>query len=178
MRRTATAMVLATAALFAGWTSQASACQGGNRPPNGQSVDDARRAVTCLINKRRHNHGVRRVHGSVLLVIAAQSHSDHMASQNFFSHGGDGTPSSRAAAAGYMAGTRRWGIGEDLEWASGKRATPKAIVSGWMHSPMHRSVMLSRRFRQVGVGIAHGSPMVPDLQNAAMFTADFGFRKG
>src|SRR5215216_873165 len=112
MRRTAAVAVLATAALLSGWTSQASACRGANRSPNGQSIDDARRAVTCLINRRRSQHHMRRVHGSVALGIAAQTHSNAMATQNFFSHEGDGDPMSRAAAAGYMIGARTWGLGE------------------------------------------------------------------
>jgi uncharacterized protein YkwD len=178
MARTATALVLATAALLTGWTSQAIACQGGNRPPNGQSIDDARRAVTCLINRRRAHHHVRRVHPSLALANAAQSHSNAMASQNFFSHEGDGNPASRAAGAGYMAGARAWGVGEDLEWGEGRMGTPKAIVRGWMRSPEHRSVLLSRRFRQVGVGATLGSPVSPDVQNAVVYTALFGFRKG
>ena len=53
-----------------------------------------------------------------LLDAAAQSHTDAMTSQNFFSHEGDGTPASRAANAGYMAGARAWGIGEDLFWGA------------------------------------------------------------
>jgi uncharacterized protein YkwD len=178
MRKTVIAVVLTTGALLTGWTSQASACRGANRQPNRESAADAQRAVTCLVNQRRKHHGLRPVHGSVPLAIAAQTHSNAMASQNFFSHGGDGTPASRASAAGYMAGARHWGVGEDLEWASGKGGTPKAIVAGWMASPEHRAVMLSRRFRQVGVGVAQDSPVVPDVQNAATYTALFGFRKG
>jgi uncharacterized protein YkwD len=94
-----------------------------------------------------------------------------MASQNFFSHEGDGNPASRAAGAGYMAGARAWGVGEDLEWGEGRMGTPKAIVRGWMRSPEHRSVLLSRRFRQVGVGATLGSPVSPDVQNAVVYTA-------
>jgi uncharacterized protein YkwD len=77
-----------------------------------------------------------------------------------------------------MAGARAWGIGETLEWATGKAATPKAVVRGWMKSPEHRSVILSRQFRQVGVGIVDGSPIAGIDQGAETFTAVFGFRKG
>jgi uncharacterized protein YkwD len=179
MRNTAMAVALATTALFSISTAQASACRGAHRPPGRQSADDTRRALTCLINQRRHHHGLRRVRGSIALGVAAQEHSDTMASKNFFGHDGDdGTPVDRARAAGYMAGARAWGIGENLEWGSGKAGSPRAIVDGWMRSPEHRSVMLSRKFRQVGVGVTNGSPMSPDVQNAAMYTALFGFRKG
>jgi uncharacterized protein YkwD len=179
MRKTAIAVVLATAALFSGVTSQASACRGVKLAPSRQGIDNAKRAITCLINRSRAHHGLRRLHGSVALGSAAQVHSDAMAAQNFFSHDGDdGTPTSRAEAAGYMAGARAWGLGENLEWASGKGASPGAIVRGWMMSAEHRTVILSRRFRHIGIGVTNGSPLSPDVQNAAMFTADFGFRKG
>jgi uncharacterized protein YkwD len=179
MRKTAIAVVLATAALFSGWTSHASACRGVKLAPSRQGIDNAKRAITCLINRSRAHHGLRRLHGSAALGSAAQVHSDAMAAQNFFSHDGDdGTPTSRAEAAGYMAGARAWGLGENLEWASGKRASPGAIVRAWMMSAEHRSVILSRRFRHIGIGVTNGSPLSPDVQNAAMFTADFGFRKG
>jgi uncharacterized protein YkwD len=179
MRKTAIAVVLATAALFSAWTSQASACRGAGLQPSRQSADDARRAIKCLINHRRAHRGLKRLRGSIALASAAQVHSDAMATQNFFSHdGNDGTPASRAESAGYMAGASAWGLGENLEWASGKAATPRAIVDGWMLSAEHRDVMLSPRFRHIGVGVTSGSPMSPDVQNAEMFTADFGFRKG
>lgn len=178
MRRTAIAAVLITTALLYIWTAQASACRGAKLSPSRQSVDDARRAITCLINHRRSHRGLRRLHGNLALGLAAQEHSNAMAAQNFFSHEGDGTPASRAQSAGYMAGASTWGIGENLEWASGKAASPRAVVDGWMRSAEHRSVMLSARFRHIGVGVTGGSPLSPDVQNAEMFTADFGYRKG
>jgi uncharacterized protein YkwD len=178
MLKRAIAVGIATAAAVPIFSAQASACQGANLPPSSQSADGARRAITCLVNKSRHKHGLRRLHGNAQLGTAAQEHSDAMASQNFFSHEGDGTPASRAQGAGYAVGARAWGLGENLEWASGKAASPRAIVRGWMRSAEHRDVMFSRQFRQIGVGVAYGSPVSPDVANAATFTADFGFQKG
>jgi hypothetical protein len=37
--------------------------------------------------------------------------------------------------------------------------------------------MLSRRYRQVGIGVALGSPGGGHEDDAAIYTADFGFRK-
>jgi uncharacterized protein YkwD len=131
-----------------------------------------------LINKQRARNHMGGVRGSAALAAAATEHSSAMASENFFSHDGDGTPVSRASNAGYMSGARAWGIGENLEWATGKAATPKAVVRGWMKSPEHRAVILSRQFRQVGVGVVDGSPVAGVDQGAQTFTAVFGFRKG
>ena len=46
-----------------------------------------------------------------------------------------------------------------------------------MHSPEHRSVMLSRSFREVGIGFVPGSPTGSDEGAGAIYTADFGFRR-
>ena len=51
-----------------------------------------------------------------------------------------------------------WAIGENLAWGSGSRGTPRAIVRTWMHSARHRRSILSRRFRDVGIGVAAGAP--------------------
>ena len=59
-------------------------------------------------------------------------------------------------AAGY--GGRRIAAGEALAWAQGRLATPHAIVRAWMHSPPHRAVLLGRGYRDVGIGVALGSP--------------------
>jgi uncharacterized protein YkwD len=101
-----------------------------------------------------------------------------MTSQNFFSHDGDGTPESRASNAGYMVGAQAWGIGEDLFWGAQRRSTPNATVNAWMHSAEHRSVLLSRSYRQVGIGVDQGSPAGADDTNTGTYTALFGFRKG
>jgi Uncharacterized protein with SCP/PR1 domains len=177
MRKTATAVVLALVALFSILASQASACNGANLKPTRQSTAKARAAVTCLLNQQRRHHHLQSVHGNPALLTAAQTHTNAMVSQNFFSHEGDGTPASRAANAGYVAGASAWGVGEALEWGIKKGATPRAIVRGWMRSPEHRAIVLTRRFREVGVGVADGSPMGAD-QGAETFTALFGFRTG
>ncbi len=178
MRKTVTALPLVAAALLSILTSQASACSGSNRQPGRQSITDAQIAVTCLINKQRRRNHLHPVRGSIPLNAAAAEHSGAMVSQNFFSHEGDGTPASRAVNAGYTAGARTWGIGEDLEWATGGAATPRHVVRGWMKSAEHRSIILTRRFRQVGIGIVDGSPVAGMDQGAETFTAVFGFRKG
>jgi uncharacterized protein YkwD len=178
MRKSATAVVLAITALLSVLASQASACNGANLKPARQSTDQARGAVTCLINQQRRHHHLKSVHGNASLLTAAQTHSNAMVSQNFFSHEGDGTPASRASNAGYIAGASAWGVGEALEWGVKRGATPRAIVRGWMRSPEHRAIVLTGRFRQVGVGVAAGSPMQGGDRGAETFTALFGFRKG
>jgi uncharacterized protein YkwD len=171
-------LALAITGVLAAWAPSALACQGPRLSASSLTVDQARRAVTCLINKKRARNHAKPVHESVLLDSAAQTHTDAMTAQNFFSHEGDGTPASRAANAGYMAGARAWGVGEDLFWGAAKRSTPRATIDAWMRSAVHRSVLLSRSFRQVGIGVDQGSPAGADNTDTGTYTALFGFRKG
>jgi uncharacterized protein YkwD len=177
-RKVVLTTALAAAGLLMAWAPSAMACPGSRLPASGQTVDQARVSVVCLINKKRARNHVKPVREDGLLDAAAQSHTDAMTSQDFFSHEGDGNPASRAANAGYTAGASAWGIGEDLFWGAAKRSTPWATVEAWMHSPEHRSVMLSRQFRQVGVGVDPGSPAGADNANTGTYTALFGYRKG
>ncbi len=177
MRKTGKVAALVIAMLPIAFSSAAEACRGGGATPAEQSIDRARRAVVCLVNRGRARNHLRRVHGVVSLGNAAQGHSQAMVTNDFFSHGGDGTPASRAAAAGYMGGGP-FTVGENLGWGSGRLGSPAAMVHSWMSSPSHRAVLLSRRFRQIGVGVAMGSPEGADGPSMATYTVDLGHRGG
>jgi uncharacterized protein YkwD len=175
MRKVTIVVALALVTLFAGSTAAAQACRGAHHAPANLTIEDARRAVVCSINHRRRNNGRRALRAVPTLANAAQGHSQAMVSSDFFSHEGDGTPSSRAAAAGYMGGGK-FMIGETLGWGSGRLGSPHRIVQGMMSSASHRAVILARGFRQIGVGVAMGSPMGADGGNVATYTVDFGRR--
>jgi uncharacterized protein YkwD len=178
MARITIAVAIALVALLTGWAPEADACAGAGRQPSAQTVDSARRAVLCLINRERRHHRLRTVHGDAALRTAAQEHSDTMTSDNFFAHAGtDGTPASRAGWAGYTKGARVWSIGENLGFATGSQGSPRAIFKAWMRSAEHRAVILMGRWRQIGIGITLGSPIGPDGQGMATYTVDFGFRR-
>jgi uncharacterized protein YkwD len=46
------------------------------------------------------------------------------------------------------------------------------MVKAWMESPGHREIILTRAFREAGVGIAMGVPS--GRGSGATFTMDFG----
>jgi uncharacterized protein YkwD len=179
MAKRTTVAMLAIVAFLTAWSGTAQACVGAGRTPNAQTVEIARQAITCLINQRRHHHHLPRLSADGALTTAAQEHSNVMAAQNFFAHAGsDGTPASRASWAGYAKGARSWGIGENLGFGTGRLGSPKSVVNAWMRSSGHRSVVLSKRWRQIGVGVALGSPLGPDGADMATYTVDFGYRHG
>jgi uncharacterized protein YkwD len=57
--------------------------------------------------------------------------------------------------------------GENIAWGQGAYGTPAGIVSQWMHSALHRRVILDSGLRLVGIGVATGPP------GGVMATADF-----
>lgn len=165
---------LAMAFLFAGTGSSALACPYSGLAPANLTTAKAELSVTCLVNKVRRHHRARQLTWDPGLQSAAQSHSAAMDSNNFFSHDGDGSPLDRIRSTGYLAGASSWMVGENIHWGVGGQGTPKATVARWMASPTHRSAMLARQFRNIGVGAAMGSPTGGSGLNSAIYTADFG----
>ena len=179
MTRITTAGTLALISLLAAWPPAAHACRKAGRTPTAQTVEAARTAVACLIDQRRRHHHLRHLAGDASLGKAAQEHSDAMTADDFFAHNGsDGTPKSRASWAGYSKGASSWGIGENLGFGTGRLGSPKSIVTAWMQSGAHRDVILSKRWRQIGVGVTLGSPLGADGSGMATYTVDFGYRRG
>jgi uncharacterized protein YkwD len=151
----------------------------GNDNPRELSKRQARSAVRCLLNRRRENHGLRRLHKSGRLKKAAQKHTKRMKRQQCFAHECPGEPSvlSRLKRVRYIHhGLRRWSYGENIAYGGSYYGTPKAIVRAWMHSEGHRHNILNPDFREIGVGVLFGIPPEPG-SNGTTFTTDFGMRK-
>ena len=131
-------------------------------------------ATVCLINAARRVRGLSTLRLNGRLSSAARGHSGDMVRRRYFAHNTpEGlSPASRVWRAGYLAGHRRWLVGEALAWWRG-RATPANIVTAWMHSPPHREVLLHPAFRDVGIGLVLGVPR-PAGRGGATYTADFG----
>jgi uncharacterized protein YkwD len=98
-----------------------------------------------------------------------------MVRQRFFDHvsPGGSTMAQRIKRTNYLDGRRGWSLGENLAWGSGSLATPAEIVDGWMHSAGHRRNILDAGFREIGIGIALGSPTGGA---GATYVNDFGSR--
>jgi uncharacterized protein YkwD len=135
---------------------------------------DAAHATICLINSVRRAHGLSALRLDPRLSGAARRHSRDMVRRRYFAHNTpEGlSPALRVRGSGYLAGHRRWLVGETLAWWRGP-ATPATIVRAWMHSPPHREVLLHPSFQDVGVGVVLGVPR-PSGRGGATYTADFG----
>ncbi len=133
--------------------------------------------VLELVNQARTSRGLAPVHVVSSLDEAAIAHSRDMLSRDYFSHvsPGGSTVSSRTRAAGYsVSGYTRWSVGEIIAWGSGTRGTPEAIFKAWMGSSTHRAIILTAKWRDVGIGCAQGT--FRGLDGVVMYTIDFGRR--
>ena len=98
------------------------------------------------IHHLRRAHGLARLRPAFSLFVSAKLYARRMMRWDYFGH------LSRIPVA------RRWRTaGETLEWHSGWRLRPRAAFRRWMASPPHRAVLLSSRYRRLGVGRARGN---------------------
>lgn len=103
--------------------------------------------VLNLTNAFRAENGLPPLSLNPQLAIAAETHSNNMAQQDFFSHtGADGSSAGdRAQDAGYSSSF----VGENI--AAGY-STPEAVVQGWIDSQGHRENLLNPDYEEIGIG--------------------------
>ena len=148
------------------------ACPGANAEPTEVSLVVSERATFCLLNKERTSRSMRPFRRNRALDLASVRHARAMALRDYFAHG---NYVGRIKRANYLRGARSWMLGENIAWGSGSLATPAEIVEAWMHSPGHRANILRPQFREIGVGIARGTP-VRAFSDGATYATDFGTR--
>lgn len=171
-RRHVLIAVLAAAMLALAMPSVASACSGGGDELSAGSVSVSESVTFCLINRERTTRGLRALHRNKRLNLASRRHARSMAARNFFAHGNF---VGRIRTAKYLRGARAWRLGENIAWGSGVLGSPAEIVDSWMHSPGHRANILSRSFKEIGVGIAYGTPN-RSYGDGGTYVTDFGTR--
>ena len=199
-RRTALLTLLITGLLVPAATSEAGPAKGVVRPvkahislgatsPKARAAQDCanadaqptranealiRTAILCLHNQIRAGRGLPALRENAKLRRAAEGHSADMVDRGFFDHT---TPSgvtmvARIKAVRYLSPEFVWAIGENLAWGTGSLATPREIMQAWMDSPGHRANVVKRSYREIGIGVATGTPTAGS--EGATYTADFG----
>jgi uncharacterized protein YkwD len=102
------------------------------------------------INAIRAEHGLPPFQYNLKLENAAQSHVTDMQSHGLRSHRGSNgsTYYDRMVAAGYTP-TERWGAAnETIGWGNNLDRQ----ISWWMNSAVHRSIILSSHYTEIGIG--------------------------
>jgi|SRR5215210_2196796 len=130
--------------------------------------------ILHLHNQARKSRGIRALCVHPALTKAARAHSADMIRRDYFSHNTKGKGENaceRMRRYGY-----RWrACGENIAWGAGSRGSPEKIFRGWMDSRVHRSNILAKKFREVGIGTATGA--YKGTKGATMYTVDFGRRR-
>jgi uncharacterized protein YkwD len=147
-----------------------------------RSILHTQRRMLCLMNRVRAHFGLRPLHTNRCLHRVAARHAHDMVNRHYFAHttpnGWD--PGRRARASGYVPRAAAWLVGENIAWGVAGAARPAWVVRAWMHSPPHRHNLLSRHFRDVGIGVARGVPLrgFRGVRLRATFSVEFGAHHG
>ncbi len=148
-------------------------CGGGTITLNAEE-----KRVLDLHNKARKKRGLKRLCVNPILTQAARSHTREMLDKDYVSHdsfNGE-TTTERLERFGYTSGGYTYyATGENIAWGCGPYGAPDNIFRWWMHSSGHRSNILKRQFREVGIGVLTGTYQT--CNQATMYTVDFGVRR-
>jgi uncharacterized protein YkwD len=144
------------------------------------STPELARQLLAAVNTTRRAHGLRPLRLSAALTKAAYAHAQSLAAAGQFTHAWPTTNRmfGRWIRNFYSAhGYRRWSAGENLLWAS-PGFTATGAVQQWLASPVHRRVMLTPSWRELGVGViaATAAPGAYGGRDVQIAAAEFGSR--
>lgn len=136
-------------------------------------------AIAAAVNSLRRRRGLRPLRVAAPLVRAGDLHARALAVAGLFTHDWPGgRPFSRWIPGFYaQAGYRRWSAGENLLWSTGPFAA-SAAPRFWLASPTHRRLLLTRSWREIGIGVVHATraPGAYGGQDVYVVAAEFGAR--
>jgi uncharacterized protein YkwD len=151
----------------------AKGCPGAKLEPTSANAAKVSRATACLVNRARRKNGLKPLHINKRLGAAATNHARDMVANRYFDHiAPDGaTLRMRAERVNYVRVNGGGYLAENIGYGPGSASAPGVLMKYWLKSPLHRANLLSRKVRDVGVGIAIG---VPQGDDGATYTLDFG----
>lgn len=111
------------------------------------------RKILETINNQRAANNLPPLAWSEEVARIARLHSENMAKYKFFSHiGQDGLAVDDRADS---IGLSKWrAIGENIAYNRGFENPVAFTCESWMNSPSHRENLLSRRWKETGIGVA------------------------
>jgi uncharacterized protein YkwD len=144
------------------------------------STPELASSLLAAVNAARRAHGLRTLRLSGPLREAAYAHAQSLATAGQFTHAWPTTGRTFGSwiRTFYSAhGYRRWSAGENLLWAS-PGFTPANAVQQWLQSRIHRRVMLTPSWRELGVGVvsATAAPGAYGGRDVQIAAAEFGKR--
>jgi uncharacterized protein YkwD len=154
-------------------------CANANLQPTNSNLAAIDAATFCLIEQIRVAHHLHTLRfNRPLQGVAAGQARDMVAGDYFGDDSLSGlTPMQRILATPYPSHAKRVNSAQNIGWATGPFATPAAMVAAWMNSPPHREIILTARFRDVGVGVTPAAPSsLAQGLSGATYTLEFGER--
>ncbi len=147
--------------------------------PAAVHLNSYERQLVKYVNQERAKRHLPKLRVNAKLVNASRAHAADMGENQYFEHdslSGESW-SDRIVHHGYTReGYRAWKAGENIAWGAGLYSSPVAVVRGWMHSPAHRAVILTRKFRDIGVGAESTDGYGSVDGTVWFFTLDLGRR--
>jgi len=113
------------------------------------------RTVIDAVNEARASQGLAALSGAADLNELAQSYSERMAAEGFFSH--EDPEGNRLKDRIEAAGISYLAVGENLAKNRGHDDPAAVAVTSWMGSSGHRANMLNPEYTETGVGIAQST---------------------
>jgi uncharacterized protein YkwD len=159
-------------------TQSARASQAG--PFSVLVTPDLARSLLTEVNRTRRAYGLRPLAYSARLAIAATEHAKALARAGMFTHS---WPTTGRLFSSWIRnfyptrGYRAWSAGENLLWGS-PAISPAGAVQQWLDSPTHRRVMLTKSWRELGIGVvaATSAPGAYGGRDVQIAAAEFGLR--
>jgi uncharacterized protein YkwD len=164
---------LAVALLPASVSASVRSCPAGDAKPEAASASVLEQATLCLLNAERAARHLRPLISDQQLRSIALRHSRDMVDRHYFAHRGpDGLNFLAQMTRLYQRGGQ-WQVGENIAWGENYTASPRSIVSLWMHSPHHRHNILTADYLRIGIGVVERVPHERGLPGAT-YTTGFG----
>jgi uncharacterized protein YkwD len=171
-----TAGVSLALSLGPGVAPASAACPHARAHPHDVALPKIRKAITCLVNRRREKRDRRVLEPNDRLELAARRHTRTMLDEDCLRHRCPGEPglNRRVRRSRYTEGQSSWGFAEII----GFENTPSQMIGRWMNTRFNRRTLLNGDFRDLGVGVGWGAPLAgQDDDEFATYTIVFGWRR-
>jgi len=147
-----------------------SACP--NQSTMALSAGTQARTMVCMHNYARAQAGVPGLHFSRELRASSTKKARDIRRCQQFSHEACGrNPFYWVQRVGFERGS--WGAGENLALGTGADGSVRNLMSAWLNSDLHRTVLLDPRFDQVGISDISGR--YHSAGAAKIWVAHFGY---
>lgn len=157
-----------------------SMCGGQKQINTSLSTGEQEVIMRCMHKYARVRTGRARLAGHTLLQTSTDRKVGDMIRCNAFSHTACGRATLYHVHRVGYTNCRSWLAGENIAWGAGiaSNGVPlgsvRAIMKAWVNSTGHRTNILDRRFRHIGLGLRKGT--FGGRPNAQVWTTHFGNR--